>query len=72
MIVNLSLERSSKIKISARPGRSITHYNSPPDGSALALDADNSLWLTAGQGALVAMPWRCAASPSNLSTTGDK
>jgi hypothetical protein len=54
MVVNLGLDRSSKIKITPAHGLSIDHYISPADGSALALDDDNSLWLTAGQGALIA------------------
>jgi hypothetical protein len=56
MIVNLSLEHSTKVKnITTSSIRSV-HYVSPADGSLLPLESDNSVWLTAGQGALIKVP----------------
>ena len=52
MVVNLSLEQSSKLTINAvQPSR--VEVFSPADGSTTPLAADNTLWLTAGQGALL-------------------
>jgi len=53
MIVNLSLDRSTKFSFSSSVGGESTRHYSPVDGSALKLEAENSLWLTAGQGVLI-------------------
>jgi hypothetical protein len=53
MIVNLSLEHSTKVKSIKAGSESTLQYLSPADGSLLPLDPDNSVWLTAGQGALI-------------------
>ncbi len=55
MIVNLSLEQSAKFTLTtAQPSDSIQMV-SPVDGSLSAFDQKNGLWLTAGQGALLAL-----------------
>jgi hypothetical protein len=60
MLVNLSLEHSSKVHLAltATPAPTSLEYVSPVDGSILPLEKlplekDNFLWLTAGQGALI-------------------
>src|SRR5688572_26586044 len=53
MIVNLGLDRSSKIKIKTVGTPSTLQHFSPADGSQHPLEADNMLWLTAGQGVLI-------------------
>ncbi len=52
MIVNLSLETSTKIQIKSRENSEL-RYVSPVDASLLPLQAENSMWLTAGQGILI-------------------
>jgi hypothetical protein len=55
MIVNLSLERSAKFTLTtAQPWESIKIV-SAVDGSLSAFDQKNGLWLTAGQGVLLAL-----------------
>jgi len=51
MVVNLSLEKSSKVQL--KLGAAQARMVSPVDGSFLALEEGNSFWLTAGQGALI-------------------
>jgi hypothetical protein len=51
MVVNLSLERSAKVVVKA-PGRRIRRV-SPVDRSLSRLGNNGSLWLSAGQGALL-------------------
>jgi hypothetical protein len=51
MVVNLSLTRSAKIVVRT-PSKTVRHI-SPVDRSATRLPSDGSLWLPAGQGALL-------------------
>ena len=53
MIVSLGIQQSAKVQIKFRGDASASRYVSPVDGSKLPLDADNSVWLTAGQGLLL-------------------
>ena len=53
MIVNISLERSAKVQLELATGLNISGQISPADGNLLSIDQDNSLWLPAGQGALL-------------------
>ena len=52
MLVNGSLGRSSKVQITLTSKRKMLHI-SPVDGSISPLEEENSLWLAAGQGALL-------------------
>src|SRR5205823_841494 len=52
MLVNGSLQRSTKIQITLISKQKILHI-SPVDGSTSPLEEENSLWLAAGQGALL-------------------
>lgn len=51
MVVNLSLQQSAKVKLETT--QKAAGYVSPTDGTLIPLDTDDSLWLTAGQGALI-------------------
>jgi hypothetical protein len=53
MVVNLSLERSSRVTITPAAGRAIAGQISPVDAGLSPIEKDGSLWLTAGQGALL-------------------
>jgi hypothetical protein len=54
MVVNLSLAESAKPKITFTDSASAhPQMMSPADGSMSPIEADNSTWLTAGQGALI-------------------
>lgn len=53
MLVNLSLQKSSKVFPKMSGAHKVAGYISPVDGSLLKLDKEDSLWLTAGQGALL-------------------
>jgi hypothetical protein len=53
MVVNLGLDRSSKIQLTTTAGHEPQGYISPVDASLIPLDKDQTLWLTAGQGALI-------------------
>lgn len=53
LLVNLSLAQSSKVLLKPTQSHHAIGYISPVDGSLLPLDKDGSLWLTAGQGALI-------------------
>lgn len=53
MIVNLSLEKSSKITIHAQSAANEMTIISPTDGSRSTTQPSNGLWLPAGQGALI-------------------
>jgi hypothetical protein len=54
MVVNLSLADSAKPKLTfTGAGAPHPHMLSPADGSMSPIEADNSTWLTAGQGALI-------------------
>jgi frataxin-like iron-binding protein CyaY len=55
MIVNLSLERSAKFTLATHPPRKSIQIISAVDGSLSAFDQKNGLWLTAGQGVLLAL-----------------
>ena len=55
MIVNLSLERSAKFTLTTAQPRDGIQIVSAVDGSLSAFDQKNGLWLTAGQGALLAL-----------------
>jgi len=53
MVVNLSLERSSKFTIKPTGTAQAMECVSPVDGSVAPLEKDGSVWLAAGQGALI-------------------
>lgn len=53
MIVNLSLEKSTKFTIQAKPNFHEIRCVSPVDGSLMGIEADNSYRIAAGQGALL-------------------
>jgi hypothetical protein len=53
MVVNLSLEKSSKFNIDSRQSQMKIFAMSPVDGSLSAIEPENSLWLPAGQGVLM-------------------
>ena len=55
MIVNLSLERSAKFTFTTRQPRDSVRLVSAVDGSLSAFAAKDGLWLTAGQGVLLAL-----------------
>jgi hypothetical protein len=55
MIVNLSLERSAKFTLTTRQPSDAIKIVSAVDGSLSAFDQKNGLWLTAGQGVLLAL-----------------
>lgn len=55
MIVNLSLERSARFTLQAVPPRETVQVVSAVDGTLSAFDQKNGLWLTAGQGVLLAL-----------------
>lgn len=55
MIVNLSLQKSARVVMELGEGRQAGGVISPEDGSELPLEDGNALWLTAGQGALIAL-----------------
>jgi hypothetical protein len=55
MIVNLSLEQSAKFTLTTTQPRASMQIVSAVDGSLSAFDAKNGLWLTAGQGVLLAL-----------------
>jgi hypothetical protein len=55
MIVNLSLERSAKFILTLRQSCDAIKVVSAVDGSLSAFDPKAGLWLTAGQGALLAL-----------------
>ncbi len=51
MVVSLDLQRSARVRLTT--GASALRRVSPVDGSLVRLPADGSLWLSAGQGALL-------------------
>ncbi|MEN6347210.1 MAG: hypothetical protein ABFE16_18070 [Armatimonadia bacterium] len=53
MVVNLSLQKSSKIALDLQTGHQGATVISAEDGSELQMEEGNALWLTAGQGALL-------------------
>ena len=53
MVVNLSLEKSSKFILTQRQSKTRIEIMSPVDASLTSLDSDNSMWLPAGQGVLL-------------------
>ncbi len=53
MIVNLSIERSGNLRITFAKAYGSKEIISAQDGHVVALDEENGLWLTAGQGALI-------------------
>jgi hypothetical protein len=55
MIVNLSLERSAKFTLTTKEPRQVIQIVSAVDGSLSTFDQKNGLWLTAGQGVLLAL-----------------
>ena len=55
MIVNLSLERSAKFTLTTRQPCAAIKVVSAVDGSLSDFDQKNGLWLTAGQGVLLAL-----------------
>jgi len=55
MVVNLSLERSARFTFQAASPRETVQVISAGDGSRSDYDLKNGLWLTAGQGALLAL-----------------
>ncbi len=55
MVVNLSLERSAKFTLATRQPRDAIKIVSAVDGTLSAFDQKNGLWLTAGQGVLLAL-----------------
>jgi hypothetical protein len=55
MIVNLSLERSAKFTLTTRQPDASIEVVSAVDGSRSAFDPKAGLWLTAGQGVLLAL-----------------
>jgi hypothetical protein len=55
MIVNLSLERSAKFTLATTQPRASIQVVSAVDGSSSGFDQKNGLWLTAGQGVLLAL-----------------
>ena len=63
MLVNGSLQRSAKVNLTLTNKSKIVHI-SPVDGSESPLEEENSLWLGAGQGALLRYVAATPASPS--------
>ncbi len=55
MIVNLSLERSARFTLTTTQPCESIQVVSAVDGSLSGFDQKNGLWLTAGQGALLAL-----------------
>jgi hypothetical protein len=55
MIVNLSLERSAKFTLTLQQPRADIKIVSAADGSLVSFDQKAGLWLTAGQGVLLAL-----------------
>lgn len=55
MVVNLSLEQSAKFALTITHPRGAISVVSAADGSLSAFDQKNGLWLTAGQGVLLAL-----------------
>jgi len=55
MVVNLSLEQSAKFALAITHPRGAISVVSAVDGSLSAFDQKNGLWLTAGQGVLLAL-----------------
>ncbi len=55
MVVNLSLEQSAKFVLTLAHPRGPIRVVSAVDGSLSAFDQKNGLWLTAGQGVLLAL-----------------
>ncbi|MGI8907193.1 MAG: hypothetical protein ACR2IE_11960 [Candidatus Sumerlaeaceae bacterium] len=53
MVVNLSLEQSAKFQVTLMQQDAWPQQVSPADGSLVPLEQEVSLWLTAGQGALI-------------------
>jgi hypothetical protein len=56
IVVNLSLQQSAKLQIKLRGSSEILEMMSPVDGSFSKIEETNSIWLTAGQGALLKVP----------------
>jgi hypothetical protein len=56
IVVNLSLRDSAKLTITPRGSGDGLQIASPVDGSFASISSDHSLWLTAGQGALLKLP----------------
>ena len=61
MAVNLSLERSVRIRLALANADSLGHVVSAEDGSMLPMEEGNAYWLTAGQGILISLSPRSAA-----------
>ena len=55
LVVNLSLSHSAKVGLTLQPPLEGGSVISAEDGSHLAMEAGNCLWLAAGQGALLAL-----------------
>jgi hypothetical protein len=53
MLVNLSLRESAKPKVTWAGAGAAPQVMSPSDASMAPMDADNTIWLPAGQGALI-------------------
>ena len=53
MVVNLSLEKSAKIKLRTAPARHNIDIVTAENGSVFPLDNQNGYWLVAGQGVLI-------------------
>src|SRR6185437_851174 len=53
MVVNLSLQQSTKIMLTMQHPPDALHIISPVDGSRATAKPSNGLWLTAGEGALI-------------------
>jgi hypothetical protein len=53
MLVNLSLERSARVRLKATQGYAAMQVVSAMDGTRTAFDAKEGLWLVAGQGVLL-------------------
>jgi hypothetical protein len=56
IVVNLNLRDSVKLTITPRGSGDGMQMASPVDGSFAEISSDHSLWLTAGQGALLKLP----------------
>ncbi|MDP2984628.1 MAG: hypothetical protein Q8O92_15015 [Candidatus Latescibacter sp.] len=55
MAVNLSLQKSAKVSLTARSSSDTLQLISAADGAPADLDSKTGFWLTAGQGALIRM-----------------
>ena len=53
MVVNLSLERSTEVRLSPRVADAPMHQLSPVDGSLIPIAPADTVWLTPGQGLLI-------------------